>query len=75
MTRHQGSYIAQLRAKPGTLLLGGVRTVQSSRFETEEQAKDYVWAMMQPNVAVTVIAQSPRPPQIRASETLEMMPE
>lgn len=44
-------YRAILTAKPGTFLRGGKRKVVSSWFETRQDAKDWVYAMQQPNLA------------------------
>ena len=36
------AYIAIIHAKPGQLLLGGVKRVESTPFETDDMAQDYI---------------------------------
>lgn len=44
------AYVAFIYAKPGQLLLGGVKRVESTPFETDRMAQDYIYAMAsQPN--------------------------
>ena len=42
------AYIAIIHAKPGQLLLGGVKRVESTPFETDDMAQDYIFAMASP---------------------------
>lgn len=43
------SYIAVISAEYGSLLLGGVSRIVSSRFETDQMARDYISACLDAN--------------------------
>jgi len=64
------SYYAIMRAKPGTLLLGGSRHVRSSRFETRVQADDWLTAMQQANTGTCSTYPSRHAPDITTLEDL-----
>jgi len=63
------SYYAIMLAKPGTLLLGAKNRVQSSRFETREQANAWLEAMTQHNTGTCSVHISKRAPEITLAET------
>ena len=72
MSHTHRSFSAEITAKPECWLLGGVKVLRSSRFQTEEQAKDFAWAIhstQSANVATVTINVSARRPEILASQT------
>jgi hypothetical protein len=63
------SYFVKLEARTGTLL-GGVKSYQSSRFETYEQAEDYRDQALEANLAAgrdiaSWVCDSMRAPEIK----------
>lgn len=48
-------YRGAIWAKPGKLLLGGVKSTCSTWFDTKQEAEDWLYAMNQPNADYTEV--------------------
>ncbi|MCP5115375.1 MAG: hypothetical protein GY953_31490 [bacterium] len=65
------SFYGFVQAKPGTLLLGGTTEVESSRFESADDAAAWVDTMIQqPNADTFGVVPSERAPEIMHAENL-----
>lgn len=63
------SYVSKVWAMPGTTLIGGVKTNTSARFESEHDAKQWVWTLLEiagNNIGRQETVKVNKPPQIRA---------